>query len=81
MDQCSFNTECISEGDFWLKSSQYIIYSYGYTQRTSAMSLNQNTSHLIPVDEICEFSINYLDSQCPCPSNVCTGEPRVINKS
>ena len=81
MNQCSFNTECISEEDFWLKGSQYIIYSYGYTQRASTMSLNQNTSRFIPVDEICESSINYLDSQFPCPSNVRTGEPRVINKS
>lgn len=41
------------------------------------MSLNQNTSRLIPEDEICESSINYLDSQFPCPSNVCTGEPKI----
>lgn len=34
------------------------------------MALNQNTLSLVSVDQICELSTNYLESQCPCSSNV-----------
>ena len=43
------------------------------------MALNQNTWSLVPVNQICEYSTDSLESLFPCPSNVEKREPRVIN--